>query len=162
MKRCTLLVVMIFGLIPPLWADDTRVNIDGMSVQCEALNRMPVSFSEKAIKTKNATPINARFFPMFGYQIGYDPSYIKQLPPLAAVFSIYHECAHVALPIGLTAGDFAVEHEADCFALTEMKKAGFLKSLNQLKPFLIPLANKSLPHGFDTSRVNALQKCNVF
>ena len=161
MLRSTFIALILFVFSGTTWADDTLIKIDGMSISCEDPNQMPVSFSEKVFKNtdKHSDPISSRYFPLFGYQIGYNADFIKSMPPLLSAFSIYYECGLIALHVSKDQKNLKTMKQADCFAVKAMKKAGYLKSIKQLQQALPQLTNVKHNHGFNLARIMALKSC---
>lgn len=63
-----------------------------------------------------------------GYQIALDLDFKNSLSPLGALFTVFHEFAHVALPMRVGLASPRQQRNADCYAISSMKTLGFIRS----------------------------------
>jgi len=137
-------------------AEQTEIDIHGKQVSCMGLNRMSVSFNESASTTEK---IKASYISLFGYVITLDPKYLKSLPPEAALFTVYHECAHTGLSIGVKPTTEENEVKADCYAINKMKELGYISDQRAFNKSMITLMDNGSVHGFNSKRVKAIEQC---
>lgn len=92
------------------------------------------------------------------------PSVLKRLPIRSALFLFYHECAHLALPIGT--GTYAMQQEtnADCYAMQFMTRNKIVKSISEFREATVILRQviPTWQHLPAEARIrNLLQSCVV-
>ncbi|HAS8165124.1 TPA: hypothetical protein I7709_20880, partial [Vibrio vulnificus] len=81
-----------------------QISVHGVPISCKASNGQQVPFFDDPQSAHAATQLGgarADFVPGMGYRISLSPQFMSSLPPLGALFTVYHECAHVALPMGV-------------------------------------------------------------
>ncbi|RFC40409.1 MAG: hypothetical protein DID89_2727546961 [Candidatus Nitrotoga sp. CP45] len=126
--NCILYLIFLMPLFTNAqeWISSTKIY--DATVTCTANNGtlVPLLLSDNAIALGGGG--YAHFDPKNGASIMISPTYLQKLPRAGAFFLFYHECAHVALPLGIGLGNFEQESNADCYAVSEMRKAGLIKS----------------------------------
>ena len=90
------------------------------------------------------------------------PTYLNTLPRLAAFNLFYHECAHLALPMGVGLQNPEQESKADCYAVQEMRKQGLIRSweeFTEATAYLRTLKATGKGHRPGPERVEEAAKC---
>jgi len=104
-----------------------EITIHGVPISCTADGgkRVPLIISDEAKKWGGGY---AHTGPVKGPTLMLSPTYLNTLPRLAAFNLFYHECAHLALPMGVGLQNPEQESKADCYAVKEMRKHGLISS----------------------------------
>lgn len=155
-------IFWVVGAASPVIAGSPAINLYGTVITCTAANRQIVSFYTDPNAAAAARPLGgarADFTPRFGYTIAIDPQLINNLPPLGALLVIYHECAHVALPMGVGLGSPTQERNADCYAIQAMRKRGLLKSWVDFRQAMSAVVVSGGGHTIDSNRINFMATC---
>lgn len=162
MGRIAILFVAIALLILPLShqkaeAQQTAVSIYGGQYRCVANNGQMVPIYFQTIPDAAM----ARADPSLGYIIILNPSAMNQLNPYAAVFVFFHECAHVALPMGVGLASPYQETNADCYAIRAMRDRGMIPTLQEFQAAVSAIANStgSMMHPPGYQRVQNMANC---
>lgn len=153
---------LIFCMVGAAFAQTYTVNVQGLPITCKAWNGQQVPFfsdPNAAAAARLLGGARADFTPGFGYSIALDPVYMNQLSQLGALFVMFHECAHVALPMGVGMGSAMAERNADCHAVHTMKMMGFIQNWNNFAQAMSALYVSGGAHGVDPARVNAMAGC---
>jgi hypothetical protein len=143
-------------------AQQTTVIVHGIPLTCQASNGQQVPFffdPNAAAAARVMGGARADYSPRYGFTIAIDPQYIAQLPRLGALFVVFHECAHVALPMGVGLLSPMQERNADCHAIRSMRQMGFINSWNDFQQAMSALFVSGGGHGVDPARVNAMVRC---
>lgn len=124
-KEWVIIVGVLFFL--PLKCAFAAVEVHGENLSCFDASgiAVPILFSDAAI------PLGGGAYASTGPNgpsIMLSPKYMDGLSRQAAIFVFFHECAHVALPIGIGLGSSSQETTADCYAANEMGRKGFIKT----------------------------------
>lgn len=140
-------------------AGQNEVVIHGIPLSCTASSGQLASLtlSEKAREYAGGRAILSP-----GPNIMLSPSYLNGMPPLSAFFLFYHECAHLALPIGVGALSPKKESYADCYAIKKMREHGLVKSweeFSEATAYLRTLTASKKGHLPGPERVKDAAKC---
>jgi hypothetical protein len=140
----------------------TEARLYGVTLSCKANSGqiVPLLLSERAVKLGGGA--YAHFDSTRGPSIMFSQAYLQTLPRLGVFFVFYHECAHVALPIGIGLGTTAQEVNADCYAVREMRNAGLLTSwqdFNEAISVVKNMAGSAMGHLPGPERVKAAAEC---
>jgi hypothetical protein len=138
------------------------IYVHGIPISCTGSNNQQVLFYDHfgaAIAAKQSGGARADFTPNFGYTIALDPRFMNSLPPLGALFTVFHECGHVALPMGVGVMSPSQEINADCFAINSMKANGLIKSTNDFNQAMSAVILSGGGHNMSQQRINAIANC---
>jgi len=168
MKFCllTLTILMTLGMTARAALAQQvlpSIKLHGVPVSCTADGgkRVPLIISDKAIKKGGGL---ARVDSVNGPTLMLSPTYLNTWPRLAAFNLFYHECAHLALPIGkgLQENKEQQERTADCYAIKKMREHGLISSMEEFKEatsFLRKQKATSEGHLPGPERVRLAAKC---
>ncbi len=162
-KRVTVLLGVIIWaftqVVSTAWAqvfpiDQFNVNVHGIPVYCTASTGQPVPFyfTNAAMASGGG---HASMHPTFGASIRLAPATLNTIPPLSAVMVVFHECAHVALPMGIGLASPAQEFNADCYAIQTMANLNLVydqATFNQAVAYVAGFSNGQ-------ARVAAMWNC---
>lgn len=103
------------------------LDVYGTELSCLAPNgtRVPLMLTERAIALGGGGYAEIKNGQM---SILLSPTYMTKIGKMAATFTFFHECAHLALPIGVGLLNEEQESNADCYAISEMRKKGLISS----------------------------------
>ncbi len=137
------------------------IRLHGVPLSCTAHGgkKVPLIISDQAMKWKGGY---AKLDPVKGPSLMLSPTYLNTLPRLAAFNLFYHECAHLALPIGIGFQNPKKESKADCYAVKAMRKHGLISSMKDFREatqFLRTLNATSEGHLPGPERVKQAAKC---
>jgi len=162
MKIKILFVCLLAIICSEAKAEYSVIHIYGVPISCTASNNQTVLFYDHpaaAFAAKQMGGARADFSPQFGYTIALDPQFMNNLPPLGAFFTVYHECAHVALPMGVGLASPSQERNADCFAVRSMKEDGLLNSWSDFHKAMSAVISSGGGHFMNQQRISAMAKC---
>ena len=165
MKKLTIsIIILLMQVITSgtASAQQYKVNVHGVSISCTASNGGLVPFYADRNAARAARKMGgarADFRPRYGYTIALDLNFMNSLTPLGAFFAIYHECAHVALPMGVGLGSSAQERNADCHAVRSMRAHGLIRSSNDFNQAMSAVIQSGSGHSIDRRRINAAARC---
>ena len=162
MRIKALLISLLLVTSIKVYAQYPEINIHGVSISCTASNNQIVLFydhTNAAQAAKQLGGARADFTPQFGYTIALDPQLMNSLPFLGALFVVYHECAHVVLPIGVGMGSPFQERNADCYAIQAMTAHGFIKSSEDFNQAMSAIITSGGAHYMSEQRINAIIQC---
>lgn len=140
----------------------TVVSIFGTSVYCRASNGQLVPIFDDvhaAAAARSSGGARADFSNQNGFTIAVDPYFMNSLPRLGAFMVFYHECAHVALPMGVGLNSPSQERNADCAAIRFMVSRGLIKSWGDFQEAMSPVIVNGWGHGIDINRINHMASC---
>ncbi|WCE32293.1 hypothetical protein [Vibrio sp. SCSIO 43137] len=136
-----------------------QIFVHGVPISCTASNGQQVPFFDDPQSAQAAIQLGgarADFVPGMGYRISLSPQFMNSLSPLGALFTVYHECAHVALPMGVGLNSPMQERNADCYAVQMMQAHGLINNFQQFQSAMSAISK----HGvMDINRVNAMAQC---
>lgn len=163
-KNTRLIIGMLMHaiLISSASAQQYEVNVHGVPVTCTASNGRLVSFYADINAARLARQLGgarADYLPGYGYAIALDLDFMNSLPPLGAFFAMYHECAHVALPMGVGLASPRQEQNADCHAVRSMRAQGLIRSLSEFNEAMTAVIQSGGGHYIDNQRINAAASC---
>lgn len=162
MKIKMLMLCLLIGASTKVFAEYPIIYMHGKPVSCTASNGQTVLFYDNPAAAQAARQMGgarADFTQQFGYTIALDPSFMNSLPFLGAIFSAYHECAHVALPMGVGLGSPSQERNADCYAAQAMKAHGYIKSWKDFNEAMSAIIVSGGGHAMSAQRINAIKQC---
>lgn len=165
MKKITTLTIAMFLLViitGSVSAQQYEVNVHGVPISCTASNGRLVPFYADMNAARLARQLGgarADYSPKYGYTIALDLSFMNSLPPLGAFFAMYHECAHVALPMGVGLASPRQERNADCHAVRSMRAHGLIRSLNEFNEAMSAVVQSGGGHYIDNQRIRAAANC---
>lgn len=138
----------------------TTLQLHGKVFTCQSSTGrlVPFFFSESA----NALGGGAATVKDGKESITFSPSYLQKLPAQAAFFVAHHECAHLALPMGIGLGTLAQESNADCYAVRKMQANGLLTSWSEFSDAMVAIKNSvasSMGHLPGPDRIKAAAAC---
>lgn len=138
-----------------------EIKIHGVPISCTADGgkKVPLIISDQARKWGGGY---AHTDPVKGPTLMLSPTYLNTLPRLAAFNLFYHECAHLALPMGVGLGNPEQEKKADCYAVREMRKHGLISSWEDFKEataYLRTLKATGKGHRPGPERVKMAARC---
>lgn len=153
-----LLTLAVIFLGQVAHAQGTTVSIHGTDLVCRdaAGQPVPVWWTEDAMAKGGGAW--AQVLPGSGTSILLSPTFIAKLPRLGAFLVFFHECAHVALPMGVGLGTPAQERNADCHAVAEMQRRGLITSWKEFETSTSAMV-ASLGHIQAADRISQAAKC---
>lgn len=143
-------------------AQQYSIDIAGTPVTCTASNGqlVPIYFDQSAaLAAKKLGGARADYTPKFGYTIAMDLNFLNGLPTLGVFFTFYHECAHVALPMGVGLMSPLQEKNADCYAIKSMKYHGLIRTWSDFRQAMSAVIKSGGGHYVDIQRIKAMSKC---
>lgn len=162
MKTRILLVLLLLANCGYAVAEYSEIYIHGEPVTCTASDGQTVLFYDHpaaAHAARQRGGARADFSPQFGYTIAFDPQFMNSLPFLAAIFVVAHECAHVALPMGVGLASHYQEKNADCWAVQAMTALGYLTSWNDFTEAMSAVVASGGGHAVNQQRISAAAQC---
>lgn len=114
------------------------VNIHGYQFSCVANNgqQVPIYFSPSVQGARADLNTQTGI-----YTIGMNLQHMNMMHPLAAIFTAFHECGHVALPLGIGLSSIDQESNADCFAIRNMRDMGMIMNGVQFENAISVISN---------------------
>jgi hypothetical protein len=161
MKIKTLLFYLLVGSFN-MYAQYPLVHIQGVPVSCTASNGQTVLFYDHPAAAQAAKQLGgarADFTPQYGYTIALDPQLMNNLPFLGALFVVYHECGHVALPMGVGMMSQFQEKNADCYAVQAMRSHGYINSWSDFNKAMSAVIMSGGGHYMSQQRINSIAQC---
>ena len=148
-------------LISQSYAQQYSFNVGRVSASCSATNGQPVPIYTDPWAAYFARQMGgARAdFTNFGFTIAIDPGFLLGLPPLGALFTFYHECAHVSLPMGIGLASPMQERNADCYAVQFMRTRGMIRNWRDFEQAMSAVIRSSGGHYVDVQRISAMSTC---
>lgn len=145
-------------------AESSNILIHGKNITCKTPTNKVVLFYDTGSFARFAKKVGGAdggFTPQFGYTISVDPETLKALPYQAGIFTVYHECAHIAMP-RMKVGESkpAQEKQADCYALKAMKKDGHFGNWPDFKKAMQAVVSIKGAHTLTPERINAMEQCS--
>lgn len=162
MKKVLLISFLAAIFSSGLHAEYSVVYVHGQPVSCTASNGQQVLFYDHqgaAMAARQMGGARADFTPQFGYTIALDPDFMNRLPRLGALFAVFHECGHVALPMGVGLASPAQERNADCYAVRTMRQYGILNSWDDFNEAMSAVVTSGGGHAMTQQRINAMAQC---
>lgn len=161
-SSAALVLSLIFGHLNPASAQELRITVHGIPITCTASNGQPVPFyfhpaAAQAARAMGGARADAT--PRYGFTIAIDPQYIQRLPRLGALLVVYHECAHVALPMGVGLMSPAQERNADCYAVRAMRAHGLINNWNDFQESMSAIVVSGGGHRVDQARILNMANC---
>lgn len=162
MKVSFLLISLFILFNQNAFSYSPKVIISGKSIGCNTPSHKEVLFFDSPSSAKVAHSNGgalADFIHNNGFGIYVDTKQLNSMPFFASIFTVYHECAHVVLPIKVGKGPDRHEKKADCHALKAMKKDGYL---SEWKPFvqgLNDVMKNGGSHSLSTKRIGDMKQC---
>ncbi|QRV24355.1 hypothetical protein [Marinomonas foliarum] len=160
MKVATLFLSVLIS--SKVYAEYPQIYVHGVPLSCTASNGQTVLFYDHpgaAQAAKQLGGARADFTPQYGFTIALDPQLMNSLPFLGAIFVVYHECAHVALPMGVGLMSPSQERNADCYAIQAMRDHGFIKSWDDFNQAMSAVIVSGGAHFMSQKRINAIAQC---
>jgi len=161
MKNIILMIVVFVTLIGSVNAAQFVVPVHGVPISCTDSNGQLVPFFADINAAQAARPLGgARAdFTNFGYSIALDLQFMNSLQPLGAFFVMYHECAHVALPMGVGMNSPAQERNADCDAIRSMRAHGLISNMHNFYQAMSAVIQSGGAHRLNQQRIQAASNC---
>lgn len=153
--------IIILCFVNRVHAMQYQINVHGVPVSCTASNGQLVPIFtdfQSALAAKQLGGARADLTP-YGYRISLDLPFMNSLSPLAAFFVMYHECAHVALPMGVGLASPAQERNADCHAIQSMQLHGLIKNYQDFQEAMTAVIKVGGAHAFSQQRINQISAC---
>lgn len=118
-------------------AQSTVISPYGMPISCIAANNFPVTFflTDQAMQSGGGYATYENNWPV----VYLSPSLLRSLPPRAGTFLVYHECAHLSLPMGVGLGSPDQETSADCYAAQHMVSTGLIQNWGEFREAMVQL-----------------------
>ena len=139
--------MLLLGLVcfsTASFAQSRTISVYGVQLYCNDSIGRPVPFYVDDFAAQSYGGAFAVPDSPTGPAIVVSLSTLRNVPPLSAFMIVFHECGHVALPIGIGAGSPNQELNADCFAIREMRRFGLI---NNMRDFEEAVAYVSSFHG---------------
>lgn len=164
MKKSIILLFLFWQvvIIPAASAQQYVVNVFGIPISCTASNGQQVPFftdPQAAQAARQLGGARADYSPQYGFTIALDPQFMNSLPRLGALLTLYHECAHVALPMGVGLMSPMQERNADCYAIRWMRNNGLIGSWADFEQAMSAVIVSGGGHNIDYQRINAMSQC---
>ena len=162
MKIKVALLCLLVLVSSKVYAEYQQIYVHGVPLSCTASNGQVVLFYDHPAAAQAAKQLGgarADFTPQFGYKIAFDPQLMNKLPFLGAIFVVYHECAHVALPMGVGLMSPSQEKNADCYAIQTMKAHGYIKSWKDFNNAMSAIIVSGGAHQMSRQRIKAIAQC---
>lgn len=158
-----LLTLYSFGPASKVAAQSYQIQYRGYPIWCTAYGGVPVRIWTDAQSGAMAQQHGGGFAmaqtPTSEPVILLDLTTLNGIPVRSAFMLIYHECAHLALPIGVGVGSSVSERNADCHAILSMRSAGLVRNWQEFGEAVAYAS--SLPHGISSGRISAMQQCLI-
>jgi len=134
------------------------INYRGVPINCTAANGVPVAFHFDYYGAQLARSYGGGFatYDRTGPKIALDLNYLNSMHPLAAFLIVYHECAHLALPMGVGLASPYQERNADCYAIRAMRNHGLINNWND---FRYAISSVPMRHPLDQQRLTGMANC---
>lgn len=160
MKNLFLTLLLLLSVGTPALAQSTSTEISGVSVNCtDSSGRLvPIYWTDDAIRLGGGA--YAQIVPGNGPSILLSPTYFRNINRLEALFTMFHECSHLALPIGVGLLSPSQERNADCHAVKEMQRRGLLPSWRAFNSAMQSIS-ASLVHAPNKDRIKQAAECLV-
>lgn len=155
-------LALALGIQLPAKAQQFSIYLYGVPFTCTASNGQPVPFWLNELAAAAARPMGgarADLTPHAGFTIAIDPQFLESLPRLGAIFTIYHECAHVALPMGIGLMSPMQERNADCYAIQAMRAHGLINSMEEFQESVSAVQASGGLHQITQARIDAMSRC---
>jgi hypothetical protein len=140
MRLISSIMALLFSLHLPGQASAQSYQISpyGFPLNCTSNNGAQVAFymTDQAMSTGGGFATYQNGWPV----IYLSPTVLSSLPQRAALFLIFHECAHHALPLGVGLGSSTQETNADCFAAQQMVSFGIISNAQEFQQAMAQLA----------------------
>ncbi len=120
-------------------AQTYQLNIHNVPFSCYANNGQPVPI----FFSNHIQGARADLTPQHGYTIGINLDHLNNMHPLAAIFTAFHECGHVALSLGVGLMSPNQEINADCFAIQNMRRIGLIRTQYEFENAISVILNSS-------------------
>ena len=146
----------------PVQAQYLQISVWGQPITCKASNGQQVLFFDNPAAADAARQLGgarADWTPQYGYTIALDPQYMNSLPRLGALFVVYHECAHVALPFGVGLGSPTQELAADCHAIRFMRAHGLINNWTDFEQAMTAIYVAGGAHAANRQRTARMAAC---
>jgi hypothetical protein len=153
-------ILFLLALInSTVYAEYPQIYVHGVPLSCTASNGQTVLFYDHPEAAQAANQLGgarADLTPQHGYTIALAPQLMNSLPFLGAIFFVHHECAHVALPMGVGLMSPSQEENADCYAIQAMVGHGYIKSWNDFNQAMSAVIGSGGAHFMGQQRINTI------
>ncbi|MCZ4270408.1 hypothetical protein O4H48_21200 [Rhodobacteraceae bacterium G21628-S1] len=161
MIRIFITLVLLFFPFASI-AQQTSINIHGTLFDCTAHNGQLVPiFVDPQSASAAAQLGGARvdWVPSFGWRMSLNIPMLNQAPPRSAVMVFFHECGHVALPVGVGTNSPLQEINADCWSVQNMVAGGYIQNMAHFQEAVQYVLQIGGMNGFTQYRIAAMQQC---
>ena len=162
MNMKVIMLLLLVSIHSKVYAEYAQIYVHGVRLSCTASNGQTVLFYDHPAAAEAARQLGgarADFTPQYGYTIALDPQLMNNLPFLGAIFVVYHECAHVALPMGVGLMSPSQERNADCYAIQAMRNHGYINSRDDFNQAMSAVIVSGGAHSMSQQRINAIAQC---
>lgn len=162
MNMKVIILFLLVSINSKVYAEYPQIYVHGVPLSCTASNGQTVLFYDHPAAAQAARQLGgarADFTPQYGYTIALDPQLMNNLPFLGAIFVVYHECAHVALPMGVGLMSPSQERNADCYAIQAMRNHGYINSWDDFNQAMSAVIVSGGAHFMSQQRINAIAQC---
>ncbi|WP_300531583.1 hypothetical protein [Maricaulis sp.] len=138
------------------------IQVAGIPVQCQTADGQQVAISLDDALYQNIGMADFNDATGEPY-IRISPRWLNEVPPQAAMFWFYHECAHLNLPRGVGTDSPYREINADCWAINRMYAHGFIRNYGDVQAIAgdvgrLPGSSTHLP---GPARVQSMLQCAI-